>query len=623
MNDNLHERNTNEYNNRCRLYINMSEQRLLNEDSNHYRKFRPLFTSPSASQLPDNWDNEQTYLAQEKADRRRNRAFMYSRNVESRLADDYNNNRQISSNTMFWGAGKGTQGEDRDLFLATRIERRELGKLCTKMFALASKASNLPRLPDSPAPYLTNEVWQDIQTIMQCMKHKYEGTGTPIGQRIPNGLNYAAESVANYTTTPSFFPWARQSFWVRSAYKLLHDIRMSETQPGLIAYFQSAEKRARNIRTPIKVGRYLKQFFPELGDTEIRSFQQQLEFNLQPVTMFFTDACPSHADDPKGETRLIIEKEWVRIYRFGPSSCMRGSDSVRVYVYPSNTLRLAYMTDNSQPDGTPVARCIVRDDEKQWLRIYPDDQGTHWSKMRRHLEVLGYTRGNLNGVRGQLISHSDYNSEIVCPYVDCGDGGEQYIDVHEGHAKEHRYIKFGGEEHDAATTSGYISLNRCRCHECNDALDEDECYRDDGGNPWCASCYDDAFVSAIGRRGYEGHYLRDECIETADGSWYVERYANSNDVYEVDGDWYHVDDLVRDSVTDEYIVAENSVETYDGRPIHADDAVEIEWHDGETYTLHCNDTPEDYLPVAEDDDDEDSGEMSRANIDAEQEGVSA
>jgi len=62
----------------------------------------------------------------------------------------------------------------------------------------------------------------------------------------------------------SEFPWKRIPY-IMEEEELLDALspRPSSTKPGLVAYYQTPEKRAKGILTPIKPGRFLRKYFSE------------------------------------------------------------------------------------------------------------------------------------------------------------------------------------------------------------------------------------------------------------------------------------------------------------------------------------------------------------------------
>lgn len=422
------------------------------------------------------------------------------------------------------------------------------------------------------------------------------------------------------TWRSSSVPWGHEDWWMASPCSMLHAPRSSKKHEGLLAYFQNADKIERDILTPIKAGRYLQQFFPNLGAEQIKFWATRFNLANAKRKVYFTDTTTP-------ENHKQVEKQWLHIYATGPASCMRGKRAPRVYAYPNNHLRLAFFTsdnlpmDYENPTNTPVSRCIVRDDDMEWVRIYPEDEGTLWNGMKESLTELGYERGNLNGIRGQWIED---NGGVVCPYVDCGNNGHQSISTH--HTSSGRYIEFGGGEYDACNTDGFADTGGETCCSCDERVHEDDAYHNDDGETYCSECWHDNHTEAYGRRGRLNYTHNDNVIEV-DGNYYHVDYLDDNNIIYLecgddrheychmdnavltpdgwcrDSDAVHIDVPTRDGC--DYVVSGDEVTTYDGRTIYESDAVTIV-RDGVECVLHDGDDPDDYLPEEKDDDDEET-----------------
>jgi hypothetical protein len=280
--------------------------------------------------------------------------------------------------------------------------------------------------------------------------------------------------------------------------------RPSETQPGLIAYFQNAEKRARNIRTPIKPGRFLTKFFSDvLTETQIHelALDWSNEYDLSKAKI------TQDADE--------IED----IYVNGPSSCMAGRYSSphpsRVYAGPD--LGVAYLGKTDDPS----ARAVVWPERKIYATPYGDT-----SRLRAALEEMGYTRGSFSGARLQRI---EYYDKLVMPYLDIADSADDMGD----------YIVIGrGGELETSNTNGLSTQEpQYNCDDCNASMDEDErnyissCDRD-----VCDHCYGNNYFYC---EGYHESYKDEERAELSDES--DSRGSFSKDFVESSDDWFYCD----------------------------------------------------------------------------------
>jgi hypothetical protein len=384
--------------------------------------------------------------------------------------------------------------------------------------------------------------------------------------------------------------WQYEQWYCESPYYALHGLHVSEEDPSQVAFAETLDKLVADRFTRCKPGRYLTRFFGDvLTEDQIRAYTQRFAARLLEGELRFIEN-----DDPDG---------WVRVYRDGPSSCMQGEDCVKVYAREGNGLRLAYM----QREGEIVARSIVRDDEKHYIRIYPgmdDDHRIH-TMMKAALEKEGYTRNrDLHGIELRAI-RSGRDDTYLMPYID---GDTQTVSF-EGD----RFV-IGGGDICATNTCGTITLEpEERCYECNDGVHEEDAYFIEGEDiVVCEYCLERHFTNAIGRRGHR-IWTRDENTVhcESDGEQYVEDHASDNGVGQCDvsGNWYSEDDLcqtadgmvhvdrctpldVEDAEGNSHALTEDVVRTHDGRRIREDESVN---HGGLVY--HQDDElPEDGEP---------------------------
>lgn len=342
--------------------------------------------------------------------------------------------------------------------------------------------------------------------------------------------------------------WFRQSPWI-----YVHQVHQSEDDPTQIAYNRSIDNIKRDIQTRTKPGRYLAQFFGDvLTEGEIREWAEKQVANAS----LKADLKYIENDNPDG---------WVDIYERGPSSCMKGDECVKVYAYPGNGLRLAYL-DSA---GEIVARAIVRDDgeTKGYLRIYPNDNSTQETRWNRHmkamLEAAGYENQiTLQNVKLTRINHN-YDNAVMCPYIDMGAGGPQEFDAYDNYLM----VRHGGD-FEATNTGGWVELEEpgrdCDC--CGERTDEDNLtYVEYDDQSVCEHCLNEHYTYAYGRR-YPDYYPNDDVIRCeSNDEYYLEEYASNHSVYQcrATDEWYHIDDMVCCDAGQ-----------YEGDYIHADEAVQ-------------------------------------------------
>lgn len=302
-------------------------------------------------------------------------------------------------------------------------------------------------------------------------------------------------------------PWtAHEWFHMNMGRWVEHLPRPSETVPGNIGYFQSPAKRARNIRTPIKPGRYLKKYFGDLlSETEIHeaALEWQNHFALRALKV----------------TQDADEIEAVYRGRYN-GSCMwfqhgdyEGScHPARVYAGPD--LGIAYIGDRDNAD----ARCLVWPEKKIY---YPKWYGDG-SRLEASLIAEGYKVGYEGDFEGARLQRIEYGDGFVVPYVDVccdlADHGDYLV-----------IPRYGGDVH-CRNTSG-ISFEPQPCADCGDNMSEDEQTTVYNGECVCDSCLSDGYFLC---EGYEEYYPDDRRAETPDGTAYSQRYVDSHDFFYCD-----------------------------------------------------------------------------------------
>ena len=375
-------------------------------------------------------------------------------------------------------------------------------------------------------------------------------------------------------------PWVSAS-WANHSYGTPlyphHFVHISEEDPLQVAYADSVDKLIADRFTRTKPGRYLMKFYDNvLSESEIRTWAERVQAMAAPAELVFIAS-----DDPAG---------WQHVYRDGPSSCMQGEDCVRVYAHDKSVLRLAHLVQGNNI----MARCIVREDTKEYIRVYPNTDGSENNKwhmsLRERLEGMDYTHGDMEGV---LLDCVEAGGGYLCPYIDSGNGS---------YMSASRVIRGGGEylllsrdgDWDAQNTSGVINEQRCTCPECGDDYDDDDdfVYVECRGESICSYCADHNYTYAYVSLRHQDYVPDDQAIYCeSDGEHYALDYANEANVYqcEVTCDWYDLDDLcqtsrglvhadrcvaldVDDSDGNGYAYKKDAVQTHDGRTIHEDDA---------------------------------------------------
>ena len=403
--------------------------------------------------------------------------------------------------------------------------------------------------------------------------------------------------------------WAEEEWFTGSPYAYVHALHQAVDNPANVAYAESFDKMKLDRYTSTKAGRYLTKFF---GGTDGVLTETQIKYWAERQA---ARACPAELKFIAGDDK----DGWVRVYKDGPQSCMHGEDCVQVYAHEKSVLRLAYLTQGDEIMG----RCIVREDKMEFIRCYPNGtstENTRWQvAMQEAVEKAGYTHGNFHGVHLDKVQYEGggrYEEKYMMPYLDNGSGRRCDTCVEDAGST----LVVGSDGVEAQQQHGYVDFeNQATCDECSDRMHEDEGYYVDSEEiTVCEHCYENNFISALGRRGHDVMIRTDNAVEV-DGNYYDPNYLADNDIYacEVDGEYYPLNQLcstsrgyvhedacvsldLEDSDGNTFAHSDDTSTTHDGRVIHEDDAV-TETVNGEDVVFHKDDDIADYRAEHEDD----------------------
>lgn len=354
----------------------------------------------------------------------------------------------------------------------------------------------------------------------------------------------------------------------------LHRTHVSLMNPLQIAHYPTLKHLRDGREVVTKLGKYLTTFkdFIGLSEAEIKDIVEKYNAIVASRTGW--------------EVRFIESTDadgFVRIYRDAlAGSCMKGMDAVRVYAHEKSVIRLAYIQSVA---GEILARCIVREDLKQYVRIYPDANGSTEGKyLQQYLKANGYTHGNLDGCLLKMIEHEDEDDIFVAPYIDAGvdgngsAGSAQSGDIVEIDGKEYIEINSNGDL-CLTMTNGYTDdvendEDYSNCDHCEDRVHNDDTYWTWHDEYICSHCEQNHYTSAYVERNREELVHNDRVIWVGDVAYHEDVEFSDFDIYycEASDQWCHADDLVYTSMGDIHY-------DYAQRLDHADD-------EGNNYAHH-------------------------------------
>ena len=375
----------------------------------------------------------------------------------------------------------------------------------------------------------------------------------------------------------------------------LHRVHVSLMNPLQIAHYPTLKHLRDGREVVTKLGKYLTTFkdFIGLSEADVKDIVEK--YNAIVASRTGWEVKYIESDDADG---------FVRIYRdCRAGSCMKGTDAVRVYAHDKSVIRLAYIQSLA---GEILARCIVREDFKQYVRIYPDANGSTEGKyLQQYLKANGYTHGNLDGCLLELIAHEDDDDIFVAPYIDAGVEGNGS----EGSAQDGERVTIDGKEYIEITTNGELTLtmtngwtddveddeDMSECEDCGDMEHNDDMTSTHGGDYICRHCCDNNYSYAWIDNNNQDYVHHDHVIFVGDEAYHVDVDFSAFDIYycEDSGEYYHIDDLVmtlrgfihsdfatsidhEDADGNAYAHTDDAHELSDGTTCHTDDAKDLQ-----------------------------------------------
>jgi len=328
----------------------------------------------------------------------------------------------------------------------------------------------------------------------------------------------------------------------------LHRVHVSLMNPLQIAHYPTLKHLRDGREVVTKLGKYLTTFKDFIGITDAEIKDAVEKYNAIVASRTGWEVRFIESTDADGV---------VRIYRDClAGSCMKGTDAVRVYAHEKSVIRLAYIQSLA---GEILARCIVREDLKQYVRIYPDANGSTEGKyLQQYLKANGYTHGNLDECLLELIAHEDDDDIFVAPYIDAGAQGNGS----EGSAQDGERVTIDGKEYIEITTHGELSLtmtngwtdeveneDESECDDCGDIEHNDNMTYTTHGDYVCRHCCDNNYSYAWINNNTQDYVHNDHVIWANDDAYHEDCDLSAHDIYacEETGDYYHIDDLVMTS----------------------------------------------------------------------------
>lgn len=332
-------------------------------------------------------------------------------------------------------------------------------------------------------------------------------------------------------------------------YNKIYQVHYSIDEPSMVAYYPSLDHMRRGREVRLRFGKFLSNIKDEIGLTD------------ESMLKKYVDSYNAMMQARQGWRMNFIESNdregWLETYRDERHvrSCMSDCDSVKLYAHDHSILRLAYLTND---DDEILARTIVREDLKQYIRIYPPSDSSASAKWLKSLLIdQGYSWGNLNGCLIKTYdSKDDYDNFVyLAPYVDRGnDEGTQNAKIEKIDGKLYFRIDRHGD-HCLSYTNGFDREvsdddDSVYCEWCDDYHHPDDTrYHDNLGYNVCDSCSGEygVWVYSHGDQILMHQDDSDFVYCESDSEYYDRDSLDYYDVIEcsISGEYYLIDDVIR------------------------------------------------------------------------------
>lgn len=349
---------------------------------------------------------------------------------------------------------------------------------------------------------------------------------------------------------------------------------------GKIFYYPTLKAKQGFHATSIRPGRYLKKYFPEMTDDEIRIAANKVDQVSE--LKFLTNA-------------LDMIDVYLQLASIGiVNSCM-SKDKWAVHplmAYDRSDIQLAVLYQY----GSPIARALVNTLTKQYPIIYGQ-----WERMEPILQKAGYTHGSLHGAKIKRVPYPNNPSRLALPYIDAHRNHNRemnkcshvhvyddylLIDDHGGIAAN-RYDEGYIYDDDRPTDEDEDDDTRL-CDHCGDSYhEEDGCYIGDNDMHICEHCYTHNTYTVYTARGggfltltpdqyiyidaADTYYENEAACNYAGYYWstYRAEFIHEDDMTETyDAGWVLNDDTTVIKIDDEYFTLDYVLQQMQWDPDH-------------------------------------------------------
>jgi hypothetical protein len=385
---------------------------------------------------------------------------------------EYENN----SHTIYVNRGGGCV-----IYLKPSPTARILGVAHTlPLWTTLLPEKRLKQRQDSSTPLHATAWWPHNKRVIELERRTAERQGVLVGTSVIPLPLYVQRHVSTQIGDGIFFPLP-QKFKKKPG----TGAHLSTIDDRLIAYYPTPRHQRALLAQRIKPGKYLKKYFPEMSDDEIRVMANRVSAGTE--LKFFS----------KGEDMI---KYYMALSKEGVvSSCMSKLCWVThpLMAYDNSDVELAVLFSG----GEPVARAVYNKHNKHYPMVYGQ-----WERMKPALDHAGFIHADLIGAKLNKIEIEACKKAYLMPYID------GHRELSRTSAK-HAYVTIY-DDYIEVTATG-IAANRyehgfiypdlddddddddmCTCVHCDDHIRVEDSYEDElTDNSVCSSCWGEYAIS--------------------------------------------------------------------------------------------------------------------------------
>lgn len=324
-----------------------------------------------------------------------------------------------------------------------------------------------------------------------------------------------------------------------------------------VSYYESLEKREKEVRTTSKIGKYIRKVAPYFNDKQVEIMVDLIleKFKVPNYTYHF-----AKTSEEFGEVYRMKPERGSYIGDFSclNASCMGdkfGSDHP-CQAYGSGDFELHYILNE---DGRIAARTILctLDDTYAWIYASSTIAGKY---LKTELEKRNNDAQSFEDAHRPWDGAKLLKIRTSCGYL------APYLDVCQSvdDVDDYFVVTYGSSDLEFSNTSGYTSA-KCSCEECGSGQYEEDMYVIDG-DYYCSDCC--VYCN------YTGEYVTGDSVQVYYGSsWYnfetwCEDAANDHAKFdEVTYKWYtesYYAEIMADRESDNEDETEEEEEQFEG-----------------------------------------------------------